>query len=187
MMMFRRLSDQKVIEKIREGDESALVYLYKDHYTMVRNFVLKNNGNDDVVEDILQESVLAVWKNVQRSEFLLQAKLSTYVMSIAKNLWFKELKKQSRFTYVDENEKIDYNVEEIQNNWDHHLIVKMVGEMDDTCRKLLSYFYFDGFDNNVIANKLGFSNSNSVKSKKYQCFKRLQKLVLENYNKEDLL
>ena len=53
-------------------------------------------GQVTPVDDILQESVIAVWQNVNKSEFLLQSKLSTYVMAIAKNLWFKELKKKKQ-------------------------------------------------------------------------------------------
>ncbi len=189
MLGLNRLSDHRVIERIRQGDEHMLVHLYKDHYTMIRNFVLKNNGNEDAVEDILQESVIAVWRNVQKSEFLLQSKLSTYVMAISKNLWFKELRKKSKFKYVDESvtENMHQQSEPMQLDMDQHIIVQMVEEMDETCRRLLSYFYFDGLDNKLIAEKLGFSNTNSVKSKKYQCFKKLQAKVLDNYRKDDLL
>ena len=187
MLGLNRLSDHRVIERIKQGDERMLNHLYKDHYTMIRNFVLKNNGDEEVVEDILQESVIAVWRNVHKNEFILQSKLSTYVMAIAKNLWFKELKKKTRFKYVDESDQIPEMSEPIQLDLDAHLIVQMVKEMDETCRKLLSYFYFDGYDNKLIAEKLGFANTDSVKSKKYQCFKKLQITVLSRYNKEDLL
>lgn len=187
MLGLRRLSDHKVIERIKQGDEQMLVHLYKDHYTMIRNFVLKNNGDEGMVEDILQECVIAVWRNVNKAEFILQAKLSTYIMAIAKNLWFKELKKQTRFKYVDESEQYKEQGQEMKVELDRHIIVQMVRDMDETCRKLLSYFYFDGLDNKTIAEKLEFANTDSVKSKKYQCFKRLQARVLEEYSKEDLL
>jgi DNA-directed RNA polymerase specialized sigma24 family protein len=61
----------------------------------------------------------------------------------------------------------------------------MVAELDETCKKLLSYFYFDGLENKIIAEKMGFANTDTVKSKKYQCFKRLQAAVTSQYNKED--
>lgn len=187
MLGLRRLSDHKVIERIKQGDEQMLVHLYKDHYTMIRNFVLKNNGDEGMVEDILQECVIAVWRNVNKTDFILQSKLSTYIMAIAKNLWFKELKKQTRFKYVDESEQYKEKGQEMKVELDKHIIVQMVKEMDETCRRLLSYFYFDGLDNKTIAEKLEFANTDSVKSKKYQCFKRLQAKVLEEYTKEDLL
>jgi RNA polymerase sigma factor (sigma-70 family) len=131
--------------------------------------------------------VIAVWKNVNKKEFLLQSKLSTYIMAIAKNLWFKELKKKTRFKLVDESDKNLESSEVQKQNFDESIIVQLVKEMDDTCRKLLSYFYFDELENKVIAEKLGFANTDTVKSKKYQCFKKLQSKVLENYRKEDFL
>ncbi|MBR9861166.1 sigma-70 family RNA polymerase sigma factor [bacterium] len=154
---------------------------------MIRNFVLKNSGDEGMVDDILQDAVIAVWKNVNTGDFLLTSKLSTYIMSIAKNLWFKELKKRTKFKYVDETNHSNEPSETMKVNMDQNIIVQMVQEMDETCRRLLSYFYFDGLNNKVIAEKLGFANTDTVKSKKYQCFKRLQETVKSKYNKEDLL
>jgi RNA polymerase sigma factor (sigma-70 family) len=187
MFGISKLADHTVLERIKQGDEKILVYMYNEHYTMVKNFVLKNSGDDTVVDDIMQDTVIAVWRNVNKPDFLLQSKLSTYLMAIAKNLWFKELKKRSRFKLVDEHKQFETESVDINVNIDQSIIVRLVEEMDETCRKLLSYFYFDGFNNNVIAEKLGFANSNTVKSKKYQCFKKLQTRVVETYKKEDLL
>jgi DNA-directed RNA polymerase specialized sigma24 family protein len=80
---------------------------------MVKNFILKNNGDDSAVDDILQDAVIAVWKNTNKPEFLLQAKLSTYVMAIGKNLWFKELKKRTKFKLVDEANHLDQGSKEM--------------------------------------------------------------------------
>ena len=107
-----KLADETIIDRIKEGDEKILVHLYKQYHTMVKNFVLKNNGNDDMVEDIMQDSVIAVWKNVNKPGFSLQSKLSTYLMAIAKNLHFKELKKRSKFKVVDES---DHRMEQSEN------------------------------------------------------------------------
>ncbi len=187
MFGISKLADNTVIESLKQGDEKMLADLYNAHYTMVKNFVLKNSGDENIVDDIMQDSVIAVWKNVNKPNFLLQAKLSTYLMAIAKNLWFKELKKQTRFKLVDEGNHLNKGSEEIKLNIDKSIIVKMVADLDETCSKLLSYFYFDGFNNKLIAEKLGFANANTVKAKKYQCFKKLQKKVTQKYNKEDLL
>jgi RNA polymerase sigma factor (sigma-70 family) len=187
--MFRigRLADHIVIERIKQGDEKMLVYLYKEHRTMVKNFILKNSGDETVVDDILQDTVIAVWKNTNKLEFILQAKLSTYVMAIAKNLWFKELKKRTKFKLVDETNHLDQGSEEMDLDLDQSVIRQLVMDMDETCGKLLAYFYFDGFSTKVIAQKLGFANADTVKSKKYQCFKKLQATVLASYQKDELL
>ena len=81
-----KLNDHTILERIKQGDEKMLVHLYKEHHTMVKNFILKNSGDESVVDDVLQDTIIAVWKNTNKPEFLLQSKLSTYVMAIAKNL-----------------------------------------------------------------------------------------------------
>lgn len=187
MFGYKKFSDEKLIELIQLGDQQALVVMYKENYTMVRNFILRNNGDEDEVADVLQDSLIAVWQNVNKESFHLTVKLSTYLMSIVKNQWFKKLKKKSRFVVVDENvkEKLSGTTDISQSKFDHAIIRQKVKDLDETCKKLLSYFYFDGLNNKAIAEKLGFANTDTVKSKKYQCFKKLQKEVLSEYNKED--
>jgi len=108
-------------------------------------------------------------------------------MAIAKNLWFKELKKRTKFKLVDEDNHLEHGKDEMHLDMDQNIIVSLVEQMDDNCRRLLSYFYFDGFSTKLIAEKLNYANANTVKSKKYQCFKKLQATVISQYKKEDLL
>lgn len=186
MLGINKYSDQKVLEEIRNGNEDMLEYLYLRHTNMVTSFILKNNGTRDDVSEILQETVIAGWQNMMKPSFLLQSKISTYLMAIAKNLWYKELKKRSRFTVVDESMK-ERGSADHRNNMDLSLIRKMVDSLDDTCKELLSLFYFDGMDQQSIAERMGFANSQTVKAKKYQCFKRLEQAVKKEYKKSDFI
>ena len=127
-----KLKDHTILERIKQGDEKMLVHLYKEHHTMVKNFILKNSGDDTVVDDILQDTIIAVWKNTNKPEFLLQSKLSTYVMAIAKNLWFKELKKRTKFKLVDEGNHLHHGAEEMSLDMDQSIIRGLVNEMDET-------------------------------------------------------
>lgn len=182
-----KLADHIVIEKLKQGDEEILVYLYKQYFTLINSFVLRNSGDVNAAEDLVQDTIIAVWKNANKPSFILQSKLSTYVMAITKNLWFKELKKRTKFQLVDESRQLWEETEPNISNIDQRIIVSLIAQMDDTCRKLLSYFYFDGLSTQSIAKKLQFANTNTVKSKKYQCFKKLQTSVMSQYQKEDFL
>ncbi|MBO6515166.1 MAG: sigma-70 family RNA polymerase sigma factor [Bacteroidia bacterium] len=186
MLLNKRFSDSQLVEEIKAGNEDALVVMYKSYYAMVKNFILKNNGSEDEVDDVLQDGLIAVWRNVNKSNFSLTVKMSTYLMAIVKNLWFKQLKKKTRFTVVDESLQEKITADDIStDHLDHSVIHTLVAELDETCKKLLSYFYFDGLENKVIAEKMGFANTDTVKSKKYQCFKRLQSAVTSQFKKED--
>jgi RNA polymerase sigma factor (sigma-70 family) len=187
MSVFGKISDEYIVEQIKSGDEKILLHLYKEYHSLIRSFILKNGCNNDNIDDIVQDTIISFWINVQKPTFLLQAKLSTYIIAIAKNKWFKEFKKRSKFRRVDATHSRTMKASDTSINLDHAIIIKIVQEMDETCRRLLAYFYFDGLNNKSIAEKLNFANTNTVKSKKYQCFKKLQATVLEQYQKGDFI
>ncbi len=180
-------SDGELVNEIKRGNEKALLTLYKQNLGAIKKFVLNNSGTIDEAEDVLQETLIAVWQNVAKPDFLLSVKMSTYVFSIAKNQWYKQLKKKTRFKVVDVSVTENIKSEEKPLMYDSKIVCDYVNGLDDTCRRLLMYFYFDGLDMNTIAELMGFANSDTVKSKKYQCFKKLETSVKEHFSKEDFL
>jgi RNA polymerase sigma factor (sigma-70 family) len=180
-------SDSDLVNEIKKGNEKALLTLYKQNLNAIKKFVLNNSGTLDEAEDVLQETLIAVWQNIAKPEFLLNVKLSTYVFSIAKNQWYKQLKKKSRFKVVDVTETENLRASESPLLYDSKIVRDYVNKLDDTCKKLLMFFYFDGLDMNTIAEQMGFANSDTVKSKKYQCFKKLETSVKEHFGRDDFM
>ncbi|MFM7765815.1 MAG: RNA polymerase sigma factor, partial [Sphingomonadales bacterium] len=85
--------DHELLDRIRSGDRSALVNIYKSQYSMIRSYVIKNQGREEDAEDLLQDALIVLWQKVQQGNFVLSSKLSTYMMAICKNLWLKRLGK----------------------------------------------------------------------------------------------
>ena len=50
-------------------------------------------------------------------------------------------------------------------------------QLGEQCRKILLLFYWEERTMEEIASALGFANAETVKSKKYQCKKSLQRLL----------
>ena len=71
------LSDRKIIDRIREGDREVLIELYKAHEGMIANHVLQHSGNEEDAQDLLQDTLVALWQNVRKPQFELSAKLTT--------------------------------------------------------------------------------------------------------------
>ncbi len=188
MLGKKRLNDKQLVDAIRQGDKDALVQLYKDNYISVRNYVLKNNGNSDDAEDILQDASIAVWEKIRNDSLELKARLSTIVFAIAKNQWLKRLGKLGRQVNMDgiNTEKMTEQAEEFPAH-DRKLVVEMMNLLGDKCRELLTLFYFDGLDMSSIAEKMNYNNADTVKAKKHQCFKHLQEQFLNRYNRNDFI
>jgi len=183
-------SDDQVLNGIRRGDQKMLLYLYKRNFDPIRSYISRNNGSGPDVEDILQEALVILWQNAQKPDFNLTSKLDTYLYAIAKNLWLKQLRKNGRMTLSDfEN---DHSLEiqdrtEAYSDEKYVILSRYLTQIGDTCRTLLSYFYFEQWDMVQIAEKMNFANADTAKAKKYQCKKKLEALIRQNYTAEDLL
>ncbi len=178
------MKDRVILEKIAKGDESALKYLYTKHYRMMLKLVLTNSGTEEEAKDIYQEALVVFWQKVTSGKLELTSKISTYLYSICLNLWRKELSRKSRLSY-EEKDTPQYPDESREES--ARIIHECVNELGGTCKKILSYYYFDKMSMQEIATKLDFANTNTAKTKKYKCKKRLDALVKGKYSASDFL
>lgn len=188
MPVNKQLTDEQLVSAIQRGDQNALLQLYRDNFMAVRNHILKNNGKMEDVEDVLQDATIAVWEKIRNNSLQLNAKLSTYVFAVARNQWLKKLNKMSRMVQMNDihTEKLTDNTDNLEVR-DIHLVRQVMEHLGDKCRKILTLFYFDGLDMNSIAEELEYNSADTAKAKKHQCFKQLQELFLNRYNKHDFL
>lgn len=178
------MTDQEIFEKICQGDEKALEVLYKKYYRMMTKLVISNSGTEEEAKDIYQEALVVFWQKAVSGNLVLTSKISTYVYSICQNLWRKELDRKKRLSN-EEKDGVEYT------NYDAkeraRIIQECINDLGDTCRNVLMYYYFDGLSMQDIADKLGFANTNTAKTKKYKCKKKLDDLVKSRYSEKDFL
>ncbi len=181
-------SDQKIIERIRLGDEKVLVHLYHNNLAMVRKYVTDNSGHEDDAQDMLQDALIVLWENVARGEFDLTSKISTYIYSVVRNKWLREITKRrigkisSLENYEVGEERIDA-LRNIIHKEEYKIILKCIDGLGATCRRVLIMFYLEEKGMEEIARALKFNNTDVAKAKKWQCKKELEKLV-KKYFKE---
>lgn len=178
------MKDKEVFEKIRRGDEKTLEYLYKKYYRMMTKLVISNSGSEQEAKDIYQDALVVFWQKATSGNLVLTSKISTYLYSICQNLWRKELDRKRRLSHEekDSTEYVDFESKERA-----QIISECINELGDTCKKVLMYYYFDGLSMQDIADKLGFANTNTAKTKKYKCKKKLDDLVKSLYSESDFL
>jgi RNA polymerase sigma factor (sigma-70 family) len=178
------MSDNEILEKIRKGDESALDYLYKKYFKMMAKLIITNNGTDEEARDIYQEALIVFWQKAVSNNLVLTSKISTYLYSICQNLWRKELDRKSKLSYEDKDGSDGFDPDKEERI---KIINNCINELGETCRKLLTYYYFDEMSMSDIAEKLGFANADTAKTKKYKCKKHLDTLIKSKYKASDFL
>lgn len=178
------MSDQELFEQICRGDEQALDLIYQKYYRMMVRLVVSNSGSEQEAKDIYQEAVVVFWQKAVSGKLVLTSKISTYLYSICLNLWRKELDRKSRHSNEESDTK-EYQKHEL--NEKTRIIHECIDRLGDTCKKVLSYYYFDGMSMKQIAEKVGFANTDTAKTKKYKCKKKLDALVKSEYSAHDFL
>jgi RNA polymerase sigma factor (sigma-70 family) len=178
------MKDSEVLLRIAQGDESALEFLYKKYYRMMTKMVISNHGTEDEARDVYQDALIVFWEKARNGDLVMTSKISTFIYSICLNLWRKELDRKSRFS-GEEKEVAGFI--EIEREERIRVIHDCLDELGETCKKILMYYYFDGMSMNEIAEKLGYANMDTAKTKKYKCKKRLDELVKAKYTAGDFM
>ncbi|MEM9897645.1 MAG: RNA polymerase sigma factor [Bacteroidota bacterium] len=176
------MKDNEILERIAIGEENVLDYLYKKHFKMMANLVLKNNGTEEEAKDVFQEALLAFWQKASSGKLILTSKISTYLYSICLNQWRKELDRKSRLSSEEVDDAVFQPHEEIEKR---RIIRRCIDELGDVCRRVLTYYYFDGLNMPEIAKRLDFANPDTAKTKKYKCKKKLDSLIKSKYTTQD--
>jgi RNA polymerase sigma factor (sigma-70 family) len=131
---------------------------------------------------MLQDALVVLWENVARGDFDLTSKISTYVYSVVRNKWLREISKRKigKVSNVDDyvvaEERIDA-LKTLVHREEYQIILQCIGDLGSTCRKVLTMFYLEEKGMEEIAREMKFANTDVAKAKKWQCKKELERLV----------
>lgn len=165
-------------------DNKALQHLYDKLLPSIERYILKNSGNSYDAKDVFQEAIIIVYRKVQDADFQITSSLETFIFSIAKRKWLRELKKRKRDIHnlriadSSEGNKIDQMV---INHEKSNLYLRYFNDLSDSCKEILNLF-FDGWKIPEITKKLNFGSDGYTRKRKHNC---QQKLV--NSIKQDRL
>jgi len=178
------MNEKEIFERIQKGDEKALEFIYKKYYRMMTKLVISNSGTEDEARDVYQDALVVFWQKARSGNLILTSKISTYVYSICQNLWRKELERKKR---LSSEEKDTAQTMDMDSPEREKIIAKCLEQLGETCRKVLMYYYFDEMSMQEIADKLGFANTDTAKTKKYKCKQKFDELVKSQYSEQDFL
>ena len=86
--------DLSLLSRVAGGDRRAFQALYDRHAERVFRFALSIVRRAHLAEDVLQETMIVVWKRAKT--FKGNAKVSTWILGICRNLAFNLLRKEKR-------------------------------------------------------------------------------------------
>ena len=185
MGLFKKYSDSDIIDGIRRQDNKILTYLYDAYYEVIRDHLKKNSGSDDDVYDVLQESVVILYKQVTGEGFRLTSDLRGYFFGIARNLWNSQLRYRSRVTALDVDPADTDETEDLTNATLERIVTRSFALLKEDCQMVLS-LYSEGCSYEEIARRMGMKNEAYARRKKYLCKEALMEIIRTDPEYHDL-
>jgi RNA polymerase sigma factor (sigma-70 family) len=180
-----KFTDQEFLSGLRSGNTEILEALYRKYFGLVLKLIVNNSGSREEARDIYQDTLIVLVENARDPAFSLSCQLQTYIYSVAKRLWLKQLRRQDKRTLI--REQFDEDVESATADTDRFLesevaftkMEKSLVALGEPCSTLISDFYTKGLSMEVIAEKFGYTSADSAKNQKYKCLQRLKKIYFD--------
>ena len=170
--------DFSLIKRFIEGDQSAFSILVQRHKEKVRNIIYLTLGNHDLVDDIAQEVLLTVYKNLSRFRF--ESQFTTWLYRITVNKCKDHLRKMKiRHIFMpikDSDDEPGY--EQSHETSDIKEIVhKAIGKLPDKLRIPLLLKDIEGLSYQEIA-EAAQCEIGTVKSRIFRARESLKNLLM---------
>ena len=175
------------LERIRDGDDSAIEDIYLNYRRPFLDYFFKKfNLDEHHGLELFQTCVVIFYNNiVTRKLENLTSSPKTYLFSIGKHkaIDLAKAKQKTQILYDD------YILESITDGSDpsHKVqleedILQISSALDalgDPCKKIIELFYYQKLNMKEISQSMDYKNESTAKNLKYKCLKRLQKIYHE--------
>jgi RNA polymerase sigma factor (sigma-70 family) len=180
-------SDDAIIAAIHSNDlDEVIFYIYKQYAELISFNVVTMGGSLQDGEDIFQETVVTFIDLIRKNKFRGDSSIKTFLVSVARNIWLNELKKkksgdQRARIFETSRGQMDNDVlDNLNQREKREQLLSLMGRLGESCRKILTLFYYDNLPFDEIIRKMGYETEQVARNKKYKCMRELSELIRSN-------
>lgn len=148
--------------------------------TGVARFVASHGGTLDQAKDIFHDALLIFYE--QRTSPSVTVSPEAYIIGIARHLWIKRFKNDSRYVALDDYERKLHVPDDFFPTIDEEKLLNTISQTGRRCLDLLKSFFYDRLSIDDIKLTFGFRSAHSASVQKYKCIEKIR----ERVNKEKL-
>jgi RNA polymerase sigma factor (sigma-70 family) len=186
-MRRKKEQDEEIIEGIRAGgrkQEKSIRLLYETYFHLTFSARQKYPQlREDELISAYNSAILAIRKQVVEGRFRGDSSLWTFLNTIFFRACVDILRKLptnliENAPELPEQESGNPNaLQQVMEKEDFEHLISTLNQLGDPCRQIILDSEYHGYASEEIAQRIGFSNAKSVNSKKYNCLKRLRKMI----------
>ena len=162
------MDDRALIQKLKDGDHSAVRILVENHKSLIWHIIISMAGRNSDSEDLFQEVFLRVFKGIRN--FRADSRLSTWIGSITHHVCVDYLRKKNRYTELEHSEadiRPMLSEEPAEHSGDSEYISRMllatIARLPVNYRTVITLYHLDEHSYNEIAEITGMPEG-TVKS-----------------------
>ncbi len=173
-----------LLETLRAGDENALRLAYLDHRDGFLRWArsLTHAAEPDLL-DLYQDTLVVFYQNLTAGKIQhLDSGVAPYLFGIGKKLIVSRrwrTRREISFDPADELFLRSLTVpgdDEPEQIW-KPIFKKALDRMNETCQKIIEWFYYHDYPIEVICERLGYSSDEVTRVTKMRCLKKLREIV----------
>ena len=179
-------SDIEIIEVIQHKpalESQVLKYLYSTTDRSLREFIIANNGDHAMADDILQDAIIVWYEKVKNQEFRLQTTISGYIYTVGKYIWYNKQRKEKHVVKKVTTEEIPSEMEHMEIDFELFTVDKtafvkeLLNEVGAACKKILTESIYMKKSMQEIASDNNLKNEQVARNKKSKCLKKLRNII----------
>jgi RNA polymerase sigma factor (sigma-70 family) len=166
------MSDDKIMALFKNGKrEKAFRELYK-LFPRIEKLILSKGGTKADANDVFQEALIILNRNLKKSEFKLTSSIYTYLYSVSRFVW-KDTQKQfsKQELHHLESEQVAV-LDAVLEEQKYKLAERAFRELGERCQQLLQRFYIKKMTFKAIAELMQFKSEKVAKNQKYKCLQK---------------
>ena len=174
-------SDEPTVEALKAGSEHAFRCLFEQERERLHNFVRKIVEDADEAENIVQETFAEAYRQID--DFRGEAKVSTWLFSIARHLAYGHLRTAKRHNYA-EHETIEFlqaeqgdastvTQEAVERSERRRIVHDALQELPDHYRRVVQLRDLEEQSTTETAEQLGLTEGN-VRVRLHRARKKLR-------------
>lgn len=178
MANYSTLTDEQLVKAYSEGNNEAFDTLLKRHQDRIFNYILRIIKNEDVANDIFQETFVKAIQTIRQGRYTENGKFPAWISRIAHNLiidYYRQEKSEnlqsSDLTDMDilnRKELCEDTIEDILISDQIRADVKyLIGELPELQREVLKMRYYQGLSFKEIAELTGVSINTALGRMRY--------------------
>jgi RNA polymerase sigma factor (sigma-70 family) len=177
-------SEKELVRGIINENNDVILYIYNNSFKPVRHMITRNSGSEEDARDIFQDSLIILYKKLKAGNLKLKCSVGTFIYSIARLLWLKELKtkgmESKRIDDYDGWADEEHNITRIyEENERLKFYRRIFDQLSEDCKKILK-MVMNSYTIAEITSIMGYSSEQHTKNRRYRCKKALVNRIIQN-------